>query len=212
MRATAQQREWRTSLGSYMEDRRIDLQLLWNDVAAASGLTTETLRNIRNGTGGIRPLNKRAIENALKWQPGSIDRILAGEQPIPLSRRPAPANGDHYGYPRIVDAGSPAPWLQAELQRARVDVRDLSDHIAALRDIGQRFGYSIGDLLIEAGIAAPPELALRTPDRGPSDAFEAEIERIENDPRLTAGEKLDLVENAQKLREAATRLAQKKNS
>jgi hypothetical protein len=195
-----------------MEDRRIDLQLLWNDVAAASGLTTETLRNIRNGTGGIRPLNKRAIENALKWQPGSIDRILAGEQPIPLSQRPTPAGGEHHGYPRTVDAGSPAPWLQAELQRAGMDLRDLSTHIAVLRDIGQRFGYSVGDLLVEAGTASPAELSLRAPDRGPSDAFEAEVERIENDPSLNAGEKRDFVENAKRLREATTRLAQKRNS
>lgn len=70
-----------------MDDRRADLRLRWKDVAARAGLTTEGLLGVRKGTGEIRPLTKRGIEDALDWEAGSIDAILAGGEPAVRGRQ-----------------------------------------------------------------------------------------------------------------------------
>lgn len=64
-----------------MDVRRSELQLTWNEVAEKAGITREGLRRTRVKTGPIRSLTKRGIENALAWEPGSIDSILAGGEP-----------------------------------------------------------------------------------------------------------------------------------
>lgn len=70
----------RERLARYMDERRQELGLTWDQVAAKGSITTETLRQIRIGDRPIRPLTRRAIEVALDWQAGTIGRVLAGEQ------------------------------------------------------------------------------------------------------------------------------------
>lgn len=72
----------RERLAQHMDERRVDLDLRWADVASAAGVTTETLRQARNGPGEIRPLTKRGIERALGWDRGSVSRVLAGGDPV----------------------------------------------------------------------------------------------------------------------------------
>lgn len=74
----------RDRLAQHMEDRRVDLALRWADVAVRADVSTETLRQARQGPGAIRPLTKRGIERALGWEQGSVDRILAGGNPVPI--------------------------------------------------------------------------------------------------------------------------------
>lgn len=70
-------------LAELMEERRLDLGLRWNDVAAESGMSVEGLRAMRRDGAIPRPLNQRGIEKALQWRRGSIQRILGGEDPVP---------------------------------------------------------------------------------------------------------------------------------
>lgn len=80
----------RERLALLMDDRRRELRLTWDQVAAAAGVNRETLRLIRQGDGQIRPLTKDGIEDALQWQRDSIDAILAGGDPTPIGQKPAP--------------------------------------------------------------------------------------------------------------------------
>ena len=82
--------EARERLASRMDDRRLELSLRWRDVAEAGGISYEALRDVRNGTRGIRRLTEHAIEVALKWESGSVQRILDGGEPIPAGGEPAP--------------------------------------------------------------------------------------------------------------------------
>lgn len=76
----------RKRLAKLMDDRRADLRLRWDEVAELAGVTYETLRQVRYGAGEIRILTKRGIEEALQWERGSIDAILAGGDPRPAQK------------------------------------------------------------------------------------------------------------------------------
>jgi transcriptional regulator with XRE-family HTH domain len=67
-----------------MDQRRRDLRLTWDQVASQAGIHRETLRQIRIGKGDIRPLSATGIEDALQWEHGSIDNILAGREPTTI--------------------------------------------------------------------------------------------------------------------------------
>lgn len=76
--------EARQRLARYMEDRALDLGLTWREVAARAGISIETLRLLRTGADGARPLTMRAVDAALEWRPGSVQRILGGGEPRDL--------------------------------------------------------------------------------------------------------------------------------
>lgn len=69
-------------LDADMEDRRLELNLGWREIAARSGLSYETLRALRR-TGKASALSKRRAEMALEWKAGSIDAILHGGRATP---------------------------------------------------------------------------------------------------------------------------------
>lgn len=83
-------------LGDLMDTRRVELDLTWQVVADRAGLSRTTLNDIRKGKiENTQPRTIRAIERALQWDGGSIDAILAGDEPTPLdiadSTDPPPA-------------------------------------------------------------------------------------------------------------------------
>ena len=98
--------EARERLASLMDDRRLELGLRWRDVAEAGGISYEALRDIRNGSGGIRRLTEHAIDTGLQWEPGTVARILAGGDPAPVrgTRSTAPAPDEPVADP-AADAG-----------------------------------------------------------------------------------------------------------
>lgn len=63
------------SLDTAMDDRRTELGMLWEDVAAAAGVSYETLRAIRRGR-MMRSLTRAKIEQALRWPRGHIQDLL----------------------------------------------------------------------------------------------------------------------------------------
>lgn len=82
---TTREDNHRLRLGHLIEARRIDLRLTQIQFAKAVPMSKEGLRKLIKGSGDIRPLTKRGIEDALRWAPGSIDAILAGGEPTELS-------------------------------------------------------------------------------------------------------------------------------
>jgi hypothetical protein len=85
--------ETRRRLADLMDERRGELRLRWRDVADAGGISYEVVRAVRNGTGDIRLLTQRGIEDGLKWEQGSVRAILAGGDPRPLPQPETPRGG-----------------------------------------------------------------------------------------------------------------------
>ena len=79
----------RRRLSDLMEQRRLELGLRWKQVAEAGGISYESIRAIRSGTADMRSLTRHGIETGLRWEAGSVERILAGGDPAPLAE-PAP--------------------------------------------------------------------------------------------------------------------------
>jgi hypothetical protein len=94
MATGSQQQQGLTALADLMNRRRLELGKRWEDVAADSGISIKTLRDIRSGKGGFpRDLTLRRIDDGLRWKPGSAERVatLSGE-PEPAGTRAEPGN------------------------------------------------------------------------------------------------------------------------
>lgn len=85
----ATSRDWQR-LGALVSERRGDLGLTQEDVRAAGGPSTATQRLIEGAhQSRYQPVILARLEAALGWQPGSVRRILAGGEPVPVSAAPA---------------------------------------------------------------------------------------------------------------------------
>lgn len=74
-------------VGVAVRDRMRELGLNQKDVTAASGISAETIRPIRQGRpGNYSAKTKSRVAMALSWRPDSIDRILDGDDPVPVER------------------------------------------------------------------------------------------------------------------------------
>lgn len=76
----------REVLAAAMEQRRIDLRLRWEEIAAMAGISTAHLRKFRRGEGGLGAVATARLEEALEWAPGSLRSIESGLDPLPLQR------------------------------------------------------------------------------------------------------------------------------
>lgn len=104
-----------------MEDRRDDLTLTWDQVAAKGSTHAETLRQVRKHRREISRQTKRAIEIGLDWRTGSVDRILAGGQPEPLPAAATDLPGLPAGDLRTqLDWVMQQPWSATDKQRITV--------------------------------------------------------------------------------------------
>lgn len=72
-------------LGTFIEDRADELDLQWNQLAAESGITVQTLRQMRTAANMPSRNTKRGLEIGLRWKRGSVNAILAGGEPTPLA-------------------------------------------------------------------------------------------------------------------------------
>ncbi|MEU5284170.1 helix-turn-helix transcriptional regulator [Streptomyces sp. NPDC020755] len=70
-------------LDGEMNARRLQLGMAWKEVAAAAGISYETLRAVRQGETSGAPLTLRKLEQALRWAQGSINRVKRGGKPTP---------------------------------------------------------------------------------------------------------------------------------
>lgn len=73
----------RSRLSAVMEARRLELDLSWDKVAKRAGISIAHLRRVRGGDVTLTAKAKWKIEQALLWNRGSIDLVLAGKDPEP---------------------------------------------------------------------------------------------------------------------------------
>lgn len=121
-------------LAETMNQRRIALGLQWTDVADMAKITTSHLRKYRNGEAGISGLVAARLEQALKWESGSLQRILDDEQPIETAAVSTPASVTH-----AANEGS-REWLMAAVREfskrlPRSDVRALLEEYSPLPEV-----------------------------------------------------------------------------
>lgn len=124
-------------LAGLMDERRLELDMKWEEVAAAAGIKPPTLRAIRNGTNHPSPLTMRGIDRALRWEPGSVDAVLAGGTPTVRERAPAgPGYETAEAGPMAVptDEELRATGLQPETVEALLDMRRHVERLVAKRD------------------------------------------------------------------------------
>lgn len=77
--------DW-TRLAQVLEARITDLRMTQSEIQANGGPSPAKVREILNGRSTtLSPSKRRDLERAIKWAPGSIDTVLAGGQPVPLS-------------------------------------------------------------------------------------------------------------------------------
>lgn len=78
-------------LDQALNRRRLDLRMDWNDVAREIDISPESLRAIRKGRNGPRPITARALDDWLGWEPGSTERLFEGGEPAPRAEAAPPA-------------------------------------------------------------------------------------------------------------------------
>jgi len=113
--------EPRSRLARLIQARRRELRLSERQAAAAAGVARNTWASAEQGVKQLSEKSIAGIEAALKWAPGSIDRILAGGGPIsnPTGRMPP----QRQGHPSEA-VPLPADFdLEAELEKIlRLDI------------------------------------------------------------------------------------------
>jgi transcriptional regulator with XRE-family HTH domain len=68
-------------LAEAMDERRLELGMKWSELAERTGLSEQSLRNIRSGRSTPRELTVRRLEEALGWVRGAVRDTLAGGRP-----------------------------------------------------------------------------------------------------------------------------------
>lgn len=77
-------------LAAAVRARRRELGLTQVDVATAGRVSVDMIRNIehrRRTPKRVNPRTARAIEDALEWEPGSVEDTLAGGDPRPITTK-----------------------------------------------------------------------------------------------------------------------------
>ncbi len=131
-----------TRLAEAMQHRLAELQTDWVGIAARSGVSTQTIRDIRFGrTRTIRETTKNALDDALKWQRGSIDAVLKGGTPTPLptERRTIDHSSDieqsAWVLRGAMEAGETVYTAAVERLKSRLPSSDLDKVFSRLTDI-----------------------------------------------------------------------------
>lgn len=106
-----------------MNARRLDLRLKWKDVTARAGISPQTLSKIRTlGTVGVNPLIIAKVEDALRWESGSLQALTDGGTPTP--KRPA----EQDIYADMTNPKEAAVWA---MDLSESDRREIIDDVRA---------------------------------------------------------------------------------
>lgn len=116
------------TLGWWMDERRGELGLTWDQVAEIADVSSETLRRTAATDGStMRTTTKKGVERALRWGPDYARRISNGHPPIK------------------VDAPAPQPprdeydEMSDQLTDVVARLKDMQRQVDAMRD-GKRKG------------------------------------------------------------------------
>lgn len=69
------------TLKDWLEERRVEMDMTWEEFAERALMSREGLRVVRDGIKEPRTRTQRKIENAAGWTHGSIAAIKAGGEP-----------------------------------------------------------------------------------------------------------------------------------
>lgn len=107
-------------VGDAVEARRLDLKLTQEGLAERAGVSSRTVHNLENAKTWPQTSNRRAIERALGWGPGSLQRIRDGGEPFPVDKDATQEPGEGPGSRPEVDGEVmiPAAWLVSILLSA----------------------------------------------------------------------------------------------
>ncbi|MFJ2303805.1 MULTISPECIES: helix-turn-helix domain-containing protein [unclassified Streptomyces] len=114
-------------LNEAMNQRRLALRMNWRELAQAAGISYEALRAIRRGDYRPTELTSRGLDEALRWEHGSVFSVLNGGTPT-LAGATATSEGGPFA---ARDLGS-APEQQPTLSSRELDIlQDLIEMTAA---------------------------------------------------------------------------------
>lgn len=107
-----------TRLGQEMDARRVELGMSWKQLARAAGdLAISTIDAYRFGDRKPSAVKRAQLEDALEWERGSIDQVLAGGEAVPRAR---PSGDDN-----------DVSVLQSKLDEVLDRLRRIEDEMAA---------------------------------------------------------------------------------
>lgn len=118
----------KAEVGARVQARRRELQLTPGQLVQQAQIDDKTLQKLENGTRWPQEKTRFAIEAVLRWTPGSIALIRAGEEPTPLSDNaegpPAEAKSEGWVHAttllwkQIVEVADVARDADGEIERA----------------------------------------------------------------------------------------------
>jgi hypothetical protein len=131
-------------LGERVASRRTQLGLTQGQVHAAGGPSVATMRLIEGALqDGYRGSILGRLEQALAWEPGSIDAILDGGEPTPMARPGLPDVEMHWER-KLIEVESIAnnpdrsPGLRAWARTAAQQIQDIIDAARAEEEAERR--------------------------------------------------------------------------
>lgn len=124
------------SLARHVRSRRQALRLSIRAAASAAGIDRDTWKAAELGTRRTSDATYTGIETALRWQPGSIEKILIGQDPEPADCAGETQPDEEQ---RIIDR---APVSDVVKERMRV-------RLAQLREQDRRRRIETLEMLVE---------------------------------------------------------------
>ncbi len=181
--------------------------------ASDTGLNERLISDLENARRHkYRDTTLRAVEVAYRWASGSIDRVLQGDSPV--EQTPPMGFRTHSAFPGMAAsqggtatvAAPPqvASWFANDLARRGLDAATLT--LTEIRELAAYHGYTLGELLVNAGLATEEELEIAerpTAHRRALAEYDMAVKQILASPRLSARERQEVQALADKARQDA---------
>ena len=154
-------------LAEFVRERRVELGMTQEDARSAGGPSTATMRLIEGALqNSYQPATLRDLEKVLQWGRGSVWKILAGGDPVPLADsttapRAAPARPARPAHKEIDFSRGERPALQPFIELVLRDAYTLAGILDRLPPGPLPDPWDIPDIPDALdGVTAIPGLAL----------------------------------------------------
>lgn len=120
-------------LSTTVRDRRLELGLSARTASARAGINRATWASLEANTNRLSRHLWSAVETTLQWQPGSIEAVLAGGDPTPVTR------------PTTTPPQTNSARLAAEIERVKRLPLPIEDRLTMLRALIDLYAEAGGD-------------------------------------------------------------------
>ncbi|MFI6910151.1 helix-turn-helix domain-containing protein [Nonomuraea sp. NPDC050394] len=178
--------------GEFVASRRGELDLTQQELAETAGVDVKTIYNLESGSRWPQAGTRAAIEKALHMQPGQLQRVSEERATDPVLTVVRP----------VAAVETVKRWFAAELDRRGLGAVELVAPLDTLRAMADANRMTLGELLVESGLANAEELMVRPASgagSGPVEEFRREFERIKASPFLSRSERRALEEQYQEI-------------